>query len=157
MNRGRDTGMLKDFDAAVTWTSFEQHRHQAKTPRARQILDTVIRHSRAEVEADVDTIMDTLAPDPQYYEYGVVGGGGDGRVTTTLGAETSVEARLDQIESRAAISQLAARYCRGVDRREAETFASIWHDDAEYLIGSDRGNFKGLEDIKRFSEIVASV
>lgn len=69
--------MLKDFDAAVTWTSFEQHRHRAKTPRARQNLDTVIRHSRAEVEADVDTIMDTLAPDPQYYEYGVVVGGGD--------------------------------------------------------------------------------
>jgi hypothetical protein len=78
-------------------------------------------------------------------------------MTTTLAAETSVEARLDQLESRAAISQLAARYCRGVDRREPETFAGIWHDDAEYLIGSDRGNFKGLDDIRRFSEIVVRV
>jgi ketosteroid isomerase-like protein len=70
---------------------------------------------------------------------------------------TDLESRVDELESRVRISELVARYCEGVDRRKPEVFASIWHDDAEYLIGSDRGNFKGLEDIRRFSEIVVEV
>ncbi len=68
-----------------------------------------------------------------------------------------LEARLDELESRVRISEIIARYCEGVDRKEPDVFKSIWHDDAEYLIGADRGNFTGLDDIARFPDIVRNV
>jgi ketosteroid isomerase-like protein len=67
---------------------------------------------------------------------------------------SDLESRLDELESRVRISELVARYCEGVDRKQPETFARIWHDDAVYMIGADRGNFEGLDDIRRFSDIV---
>jgi uncharacterized protein (TIGR02246 family) len=71
--------------------------------------------------------------------------------------ETSLEDRIDQLESRADISALVARYCYGVDRRDTETFLSIWHEDAKYLIGAGRGDFYGRDDIARFMDVVAKV
>lgn len=68
---------------------------------------------------------------------------------------SSVEERLDRIESRTAIAELVARYCEGVDRKDDDVFASIWHEDADYLIGAGRGDFHGLEDILRFPSVAA--
>lgn len=64
---------LSDFDAALTWTSFEPHMHKAKTERQKKRLASVVRHSRGEVEADIAAVLPTLMPDPQYHEYGVFG------------------------------------------------------------------------------------
>ena len=60
-----------DFDAALTYTSFADHMHKAKTPRQKAILDTVVVHSKGEVEADLDAVMPTLNDNPRYHEYGV--------------------------------------------------------------------------------------
>jgi hypothetical protein len=65
---------LDDFDAALTYTSFEPHLAKAKTPKQREHLDTVIRHSKGEVLANLDMVLPTLSDDPQYHEYGVFAG-----------------------------------------------------------------------------------
>jgi uncharacterized protein (TIGR02246 family) len=70
---------------------------------------------------------------------------------------SSMEERIDRLESRVEISALVARYCYGVDRRDADIFLSIWHEDAEYLVGAGRGDFFGRDDIARFLEVVAGV
>lgn len=62
---------LDDFDAALTYTSFEQHRGKAKTPKQKEHLDTVIHHSKGEVLADLDMVLPTLSDNPEYHEYGV--------------------------------------------------------------------------------------
>jgi hypothetical protein len=62
---------LDDFDAALTYTSFEQHLHKASTPEQRAHLETVVHHSKGEVLADLDMVMPTLSDDPQYHEFGV--------------------------------------------------------------------------------------
>lgn len=63
-----------EFDAGQTWTSFEQFRGRASTPRQMQILQTVIDHSRAEVAGDLDGVMKTLVDEPQYHDFGVFAG-----------------------------------------------------------------------------------
>jgi hypothetical protein len=63
-----------EFDAGQTWTSFEQFRHRASTPRQAQILQTVIDHSRAEVAGDLDGVMETLVDNPRYHDFGVFAG-----------------------------------------------------------------------------------
>jgi hypothetical protein len=62
---------LDDFDAALTYTSFEPHLGKAKTPKQKEHLDTVISHSKGEVLANLDMVLPTLSDDPQYHEYGV--------------------------------------------------------------------------------------
>ncbi|CAB4952953.1 MAG: nuclear transport factor 2 family protein [Actinobacteria bacterium] len=62
--------------------------------------------------------------------------------------ERSLEDRLDEIESRTAISALVAGYCQGVDQKDSDLFLSLWHDDGEYLIPGGRGNFYGLDGIR---------
>jgi hypothetical protein len=66
--------LLDDFDAALTYTSFEPHLAKAKTPKQKEHLDTVIYHSKGEVLADLDMVLPTLSDDPQYHEYGVFAG-----------------------------------------------------------------------------------
>jgi hypothetical protein len=68
---------------------------------------------------------------------------------------SSVEARLDEIESRVAISDLVAGYCEGVDRKNLERFMGLWHDDAEYLIPGGRGDFVGIERIRESQVVIA--
>lgn len=63
---------MKDFDPKLTYSSFDEHLHKAKTAKQRANLDTVIVHSKAEVSADLPTLLATLSADPQYLEYGVV-------------------------------------------------------------------------------------
>jgi len=66
----------------------------------------------------------------------------------------SLEARLDQIESRTAINDLVAGYCEGVDRRDLDKFMSLWHEDAAYLIPGGRGDFYGTEGIRQSQEVI---
>ena len=62
---------LEDFKPELTYTSFEKFMDNAKTPLQREHLETVVRHSRGEVTADLDTVMATLSDNPEYHEFGV--------------------------------------------------------------------------------------
>ncbi|MGP3533986.1 hypothetical protein ACTU3I_04250 [Microbacterium sp. RD1] len=59
------------FDASLTYTSYEPHMHKAQNDRQRRQLAKVVAHAKGEVQADLGPVMDSLAPDPQYHEYGV--------------------------------------------------------------------------------------
>ena len=67
----------------------------------------------------------------------------------------SLESRVDRIESRTRIAELVAGYCEGVDRKELDKFTSLWHDDADYLIGAGRGDFHGVDEIAGFPAVAA--
>lgn len=69
-------------------------------------------------------------------------------------ARLSIEQRLDQIESRTQIAALVAAYCEGVDRKNADRFLSLWHDDAAYLIPGGRGDFYNIDGIARALEVI---
>jgi len=62
---------LKNFDAKLTYSSFDDHLHKATTPKQREHLNTVIHHSKGEVLADLSMVMPTLSDNPQYHEFGV--------------------------------------------------------------------------------------
>lgn len=66
----------------------------------------------------------------------------------------TIEDRLDEIESRTAFSALVAGYCEGVDHGNLELFLSLWHEDASYLIPGGRGDFVGIEGIRRSQEVI---
>ena len=51
--------------------------------------------------------------------------------------------RLDQIESRRAIEDLASRYCHGFEKRDEALFLSIWWPDCVWEIGPPCGSFEG--------------
>lgn len=68
---------------------------------------------------------------------------------------SSLEERVAEIESRRQIAELLATYCQGVDRKDDALFRSIWHDDADYLIGAGRGDFHGIDEIVRFPSVAA--
>jgi hypothetical protein len=74
---------------------------------------------------------------------------------TTSETTLSLEDRLDRIDSRNAINDLVAGYCEGTDRRDGELFASLWHDDAAYLIPGGRGDFYGADGIRKSQEVIA--
>lgn len=67
----------------------------------------------------------------------------------------NLEERIDRIESRTEIAALVAGYCEGVDCKDLAKFTSLWHDDAEYLIGVGRGDFCGLAQIATFPAVAA--
>jgi len=48
---------------------------------------------------------------------------------------------------RAQIIELGAKYCKGIDHADQETFLSIWHPDGEYLIGKRKGRFRGIAEL----------
>lgn len=56
-------------------------------------------------------------------------------------------ARVDELESRAAIRDLVSDYCIGFDGRDWERFIAIWHTDAVWAIGDPFGDFAGHEGI----------
>lgn len=45
--------------------------------------------------------------------------------------------RLDRLESTEALRRLAYAYCQGIDRRDDALFRSVWHGDAEWVLGPD--------------------
>lgn len=66
-------------------------------------------------------------------------------MTTTA---LSLEQRVDALESRNAVIELCASYCRGVDSYDEPLWMSVWHDDAKYNIGDTFGNHEGTEQIR---------
>ncbi|WP_280342004.1 nuclear transport factor 2 family protein [Nocardia neocaledoniensis] len=63
--------------------------------------------------------------------------------------ELSLVERIDLLESRAALNDLVANYCHGMDKHDLDLFLSIWHPDAEFLPGEPFGAFRGTNEIKR--------
>ena len=52
-------------------------------------------------------------------------------------------ARVDELESRIAIRDLASDYCHGFDKRDYDRFLAIWWDDCIWDIGPPFGRFEG--------------
>ncbi len=50
------------------------------------------------------------------------------------------------------IKTLMAKYCHGIDKKDAQTFLSIWSDDADYLL--PRGEGHGIDGIRLLVEKV---
>ena len=67
----------------------------------------------------------------------------------------NVDSSIEELLSRTKIAELTSRYCFGVDRRDSEAFLSIWHPDAEYVIGPKRGRFVGIAEIERSQSLFA--
>ncbi|KAA1192380.1 nuclear transport factor 2 family protein [Pseudohalioglobus sediminis] len=55
--------------------------------------------------------------------------------------------RLDELESRIAIRDLASDYCHGFDKRDYDRFLAIWWPDCTWNIGPPFGSFEGHEGI----------
>jgi hypothetical protein len=72
------------------------------------------------------------------------------RMTEAALPSRSVEARLDELESRAAIQRLLADYCHGIDKRDLDRFVAVWHPDASLTMGEPIGDFHGIDEICRF-------
>ena len=52
-------------------------------------------------------------------------------------------ARIDTLESREAIRELAFEYCHGFDKRDYDRFLAIWWEDCIWDIGPPFGRFEG--------------
>ena len=64
--------------------------------------------------------------------------------------DTSLEQRIDQLESRTAIAELFADYAHGCDKRDSpDRFLSIWHPDARYILGEPLGDRSGIDEIRQ--------
>jgi uncharacterized protein (TIGR02246 family) len=57
------------------------------------------------------------------------------------------DARLKVLEAYEQIRRLAADYAHGVDKRDRERFASVWHDDASWLPMPDGEWLEGRDAI----------
>jgi len=69
-----------------------------------------------------------------------------------MSTQPTLEQRLDMIESRAAIQDLVSSYAHGHDRHDIDLLMSVWHDDAEYLMGDLFGDHRGLQEIRHACE-----
>jgi ketosteroid isomerase-like protein len=56
------------------------------------------------------------------------------------------------MESRAAIQSLISSYAHGHDRHDIDLLMSVWHDDAEYLMGEQFGDYRGIAEIRHGCE-----
>ena len=56
-------------------------------------------------------------------------------------------ARVDELESRIAIRDLASNYCHGFDKRDYRRFLDIWWPDCVWDIGPPFGRFEGHKGI----------
>jgi hypothetical protein len=54
-----------------------------------------------------------------------------------------LERRIDELESRHMLRDLASEYCHGFDKRDFERFLAIWWDDCVWDIGPPFGTFIG--------------
>lgn len=62
---------------------------------------------------------------------------------------TSLEQRIDWLETRMALLDLTSDYCLGFDKRDFDRFMGIWWDDAVWEIGPPFGDFEGHAGISR--------
>lgn len=60
----------------------------------------------------------------------------------------TLEQRVRALEDRNAVIELAASYNRGVDSYDENLWMSVFHPDAEYLIGDTFGNHYGHAQIR---------
>ena len=60
-----------------------------------------------------------------------------------------LEARLDRVESRFAMSDLVSDYCHGFDKRDWDRFLAIWWEDCVWEIGPPFGDFEGHAGVTR--------
>ena len=60
----------------------------------------------------------------------------------------TLEARIDRIESRAAMHDRVSDYCHGFDKRDWDRFLAIWWEDCVWEIGPPFGNFEGHAGIE---------
>lgn len=60
---------------------------------------------------------------------------------------TDTIARLDTLESRAAIDRLIAGYAQAFDTRDEALLRSIWHADARLDLGATFGSYTGIDAI----------
>lgn len=66
----------------------------------------------------------------------------------------ALEQRVQALEDRNAIVELAASYNRGVDELNEDLWLSVFHSDAEYLIGDTFGNHYGHEQIRAIVHVL---
>ena len=57
------------IDPRKNWAKAEKLLSEEKNPRARQILETLVIHSKAEAAADFDSLMATVAPNAHYHSH----------------------------------------------------------------------------------------
>jgi hypothetical protein len=55
------------FDQSVCWRELEAYQATRTSPRHKQLLQTVIDHTKAEVNRSLDGLMATLVPEPEYH------------------------------------------------------------------------------------------
>ena len=60
------------IDPTTTWRAVEARLARETDPRRRQLLENLLAHMRAEASGDLDGLLATLAPDPQYHQWGAV-------------------------------------------------------------------------------------
>ena len=58
------------IDPTKTWRLVEERLAREEDPRRRRLLENVLAHMKAEAAGDIDGLMATLAPDPQYHQWG---------------------------------------------------------------------------------------
>jgi hypothetical protein len=56
-----------EFDQSVGWKALEERLAVTENPRHRQLIETVIAHAKAEAAFDLDGLMKTLVPEPEYH------------------------------------------------------------------------------------------
>lgn len=61
---------MLDFNPQYTVKPLDEYIAQTSNPRHRAILENYREHLQAEIAGDVDAIMATQAPEPQYHFYG---------------------------------------------------------------------------------------
>lgn len=55
------------IDQSLMWQSVEERLARTTNPRHRLMLKTVIEHSKGEAASDLDAVLQTLAPNPEYH------------------------------------------------------------------------------------------
>jgi len=62
-------------------------------------------------------------------------------------SEPSMEQRLARMETQLAYVDLCSRYVYGVDKKDMDTFAGCWTEDATWNLGPVWGSHSGIEKI----------
>lgn len=65
---------------------------------------------------------------------------------------TSIDERLDALESRNEIRDLISEYTHAFDRHDRDLLKGLWHDDASFSLGEIGGPFHGPDGIFKGAE-----
>src|SRR5947209_2141275 len=60
---------MKAVDQAKTWRKIEERLARTTNPRHRQMLENLREHLQAEASADLDRLLATCAPNPDYHSW----------------------------------------------------------------------------------------